>query len=47
MVMFLRTTQSPTVFLSQLGRGLRKFESKKYINVLDFIGNYRKSDLIP
>lgn len=46
MVMFLRTTQSPTVFLQQLGRRLRKFEGKKYINVLDLIGNYRKSDLI-
>lgn len=47
MVMFLRPTQSPTVFLQQLGRGLRKFEGKKYLNVLDFIGNYRKADFIP
>lgn len=47
MVMFLRPTQSPTVFLQQLGRGLRKFEGKKYLNVLDFIGNYRKADLLP
>ncbi|WP_294378657.1 DEAD/DEAH box helicase family protein [uncultured Clostridium sp.] len=47
MVMFLRPTQSPTVFLQQLGRGLRKFENKKYLNVLDFIGNYRKADLLP
>lgn len=47
MVMFLRPTQSPTVFLQQLGRGLRKFENKKYLNVLDFIGNYKKADLLP
>lgn len=47
MVMFLRPTQSPTVFLQQLGRGLRKFEGKKYLNVLDFIGNYRKADFLP
>ena len=47
MVMFLRPTQSPTVFLQQLGRGLRKFADKKYLNVLDFIGNYRKADMLP
>ena len=47
MVMFLRPTQSPTVFLQQLGRGLRKSKDKEYLNVLDFIGNYKKADLIP
>lgn len=47
MVMFLRPTQSPTVFLQQLGRGLRKAQDKDYLNVLDFIGNYKKADLIP
>lgn len=47
MVMFLRPTQSPTVFLQQLGRGLRKYKYKKYLNVLDFIGNYKKADLLP
>lgn len=47
MVMFLRPTESPTVFLQQLGRGLRKKGNKKYVNVLDFIGNYRKANLIP
>ena len=47
MVMFLRPTQSPTVFLQQLGRGLRKYKDKKYLNVLDFIGNYKKADLLP
>lgn len=47
MVMFLRPTQSPTVFLQQLGRGLRKYKDKKYLNVLDFIGNYKKADFLP
>lgn len=47
MVMFLRPTQSPTVFLQQLGRGLRKYSDKKYLNVLDFIGNYKKAELLP
>lgn len=47
LVMFLRPTESPTVFLQQLGRGLRKSGGKKYLNVLDFIGNYKRADLIP
>ena len=47
LVMFLRPTESPTVFMQQLGRGLRKAKDKKYLNVLDFIGNYRKANLIP
>lgn len=46
-VLFLRPTESPTVFLQQLGRGLRKTRNKEYLNVLDFIGNYRKANLIP
>jgi type I site-specific restriction endonuclease len=47
LVMFLRPTESPTVFLQQLGRGLRKWKGKNYLNVLDFIGNYKKANLIP
>ena len=43
MVMFLRPTESPVVFLQQLGRGLRKCKGKEYLNVLDFIGNYEKA----
>ncbi|WP_028235726.1 DEAD/DEAH box helicase family protein [Pseudobutyrivibrio sp. MD2005] len=43
MVMFLRPTESPVVFLQQLGRGLRKSKGKNYLNVLDFIGNYEKA----
>ena len=34
MVMFLRPTESPTVFLQQLGRGLRLSRGKEYLNVL-------------
>lgn len=40
-VMFLRPTQSGIVFLQQLGRGLRTSKGKEYLNVLDFIGNYK------
>lgn len=43
MVMFLRPTESPIVFLQQLGRGLRISRGKEYLNVLDFIGNYEKA----
>ena len=43
MVMFLRPTESPVVFLQQLGRGLRRCKGKEYLNVLDFIGNYEKA----
>lgn len=46
MVMFLRPTDSPVVFMQQLGRGLRKCKGKKYLNVLDFIGNYHKAGRI-
>lgn len=47
MVMFLRPTESPVVFLQQLGRGLRKSRGKEYLNVLDFIGNYEKAGRTP
>lgn len=47
MVMFLRPTESPTVFLQQLGRGLRISKGKEYVNVLDFIGNYEKAGRAP
>ena len=43
MVMFLRPTESPVVFLQQLGRGLRKSRGKEHLKVLDFIGNYEKA----
>lgn len=47
MVMMLRPTESPTIFMQQLGRGLRLSKDKHYLNVLDFIGNYKKAHLIP
>lgn len=47
MVLFLRPTQSPTIFLQQLGRGLRLYEGKTHLNVLDFIGNYKKANKVP
>ncbi len=47
MVMFLRPTESPIVFLQQLGRGLRTYKGKEYLNVLDFIGNYERAGRAP
>jgi superfamily II DNA or RNA helicase len=38
-VLFLRPTESATVFLQQLGRGLRLEDGKTCLTVLDFIGN--------
>jgi superfamily II DNA or RNA helicase/HKD family nuclease len=40
-VLFLRPTESLTVFLQQLGRGLRLAEGKDALTVLDFVGNAR------
>ncbi len=47
MVLFLRPTESSVVFLQQLGRGLRTYRGKEYLNVLDFIGNYEKAGRAP
>jgi superfamily II DNA or RNA helicase/HKD family nuclease len=41
-VLFLRPTQSATVFLQQLGRGLRRAPGKAVLTVLDFIGQQRR-----
>lgn len=46
-VIMLRPTQSPVVFIQQLGRGLRKAKGKEYVVILDFIGNYNKNFMIP
>ena len=43
LVMFLRPTESMTVFTQQLGRGLRLHPTKASLTVLDFIGNYRNA----
>ena len=40
-VLFLRPTESLTIFLQQLGRGLRLAEGKENLTVLDFVGNAR------
>lgn len=41
-VLFLRPTESATVFLQQLGRGLRRVDGKACLTVLDFIGNQNR-----
>lgn len=41
-ILLLRPTQSATVFLQQLGRGLRRAEGKAVLTVLDFIGLQRR-----
>ncbi|WP_395727521.1 DUF3427 domain-containing protein [Nakamurella sp.] len=41
-VLFLRPTESATVFLQQLGRGLRRARDKPVLTVLDFVGQHRK-----
>ena len=46
-VIMLRPTQSPIVFIQQLGRGLRKATGKEYVVILDFIGNYANNFMIP
>ena len=46
-VIMLRPTQSPIVFVQQLGRGLRKADGKEYVVILDFIGNYKNNFMIP
>ena len=46
-VIMLRPTQSPIVFIQQLGRGLRKATGKGYVVILDFIGNYANNFMIP
>ncbi len=46
-VIMLRPTESPIVFIQQLGRGLRKSEGKEFVVILDFIGNYSNNFMIP
>ena len=46
-VIMLRPTESPIVFIQQLGRGLRKATGKEFVVVLDFIGNYSNNFMIP
>lgn len=46
-VLLVRPTDSPIIFIQQLGRGLRKFENKEFVVILDFIGNYKNNYMIP
>lgn len=46
-VLLVRPTESPIIFIQQLGRGLRKYKSKEYVVILDFIGNYKNNFMIP
>ncbi|MDD3368833.1 MAG: DUF3427 domain-containing protein, partial [Lachnospiraceae bacterium] len=46
-VIMLRPTESPVVFIQQLGRGLRKADDKEFVVILDFIGNYKNNFMIP
>ena len=45
-LMFLRPTESKTVFTQQLGRGLRLCIGKERVRVLDFIGNYKRANQV-
>ena len=46
-VLLVRPTESPIIFIQQLGRGLRKYDNKEYVVILDFIGNYKNNFMIP
>ena len=45
-LIFLRNTESPVVFLQQLGRGLRRIEGKDRVLVLDFINNLERVEFV-
>jgi superfamily II DNA or RNA helicase len=45
-LLFLRPTESKTVFIQQLGRGLRMCTGKERVRILDFIGNYKRANQI-
>jgi superfamily II DNA or RNA helicase/HKD family nuclease len=44
-LLFVRPTESLTVFTQQVGRGLRLYEGKNYCVIIDLIGNYRNADV--
>lgn len=44
-LLFVRPTESLTIFTQQIGRGLRLHEEKDYCVIIDLIGNYRNADL--
>jgi superfamily II DNA or RNA helicase/predicted house-cleaning noncanonical NTP pyrophosphatase (MazG superfamily) len=45
-VLLLRPTESPTVFLQQIGRGLRKAPGKERLTICDFVGNHRRAHYV-
>lgn len=45
-LLFLRPTESKTIFIQQLGRGLRLCTGKDRVRVLDFIGNYKRANQV-
>ena len=46
-ILFLRPTTSYTIFIQQLGRGLRTYQNKEKLRILDFVGNYKGAELKP
>ncbi|MGE5701754.1 MAG: DEAD/DEAH box helicase family protein [Clostridia bacterium] len=44
-LLFVRPTESLTVFTQQVGRGLRLYPSKTHCTIIDLIGNYRNADV--
>lgn len=40
-ILFLRPTESLTIFIQQFGRGLRKAEGKTHVDIFDYVGNSR------
>ncbi|WP_434400407.1 DEAD/DEAH box helicase family protein [Planococcus sp. 11815] len=44
-LLFIRPTESLTVYTQQIGRGLRIADEKDHCVIIDFIGNYRNADL--
>ncbi len=40
-ILFLRPTESLTVFIQQFGRGLRKADGKSHVDIFDYVGNSR------
>ncbi|MBO9128591.1 DEAD/DEAH box helicase family protein [Bacillus sp. 165] len=44
-LLFVRPTESLTVFTQQVGRGLRLYDGKKHCVIIDLIGNYRNADV--
>ncbi|MCY0900356.1 MAG: DEAD/DEAH box helicase family protein [Firmicutes bacterium] len=43
-IMLIRPTDSTTIFLQQIGRGLRPAPGKAFCTIIDFVGNYRNAE---